>query len=214
MPDPMRADPEKMHRFYSQIKTELALPPDPVLLEGWSTPARGIEMAELILETKPDVVVELGVFGGRSLIAQALALKFNGRGMIYGIDPWKTEAALEGENQANQEWWAKVDLHQMHKATMEAVWRLELEPFVTIIRQRSEHCAMLFGNADIISIDGNHSEVASCRDVTLYAPLLAPGGYIWMDDTNWESTRKAMALLEDWCVLVSDFGDHRLYKRR
>src|SRR5690348_13441140 len=116
----------------TQIKEELALTP-PIKLEGWTTPERGIEMAELIVEMKPKVVVEIGVFGGRSLIAQALAIRDNerrgyGKGMIYGIDPWKVDYALEGENVENQKWWKEnVDLHGIHKGCMDAIWRLELD---------------------------------------------------------------------------------------
>ena len=45
---------------------------------------------------RPKVIVELGIFGGRSLLPQALQLRDNGDGgIIYGIDPWTKAAALD-----------------------------------------------------------------------------------------------------------------------
>jgi cephalosporin hydroxylase len=203
-----------------ELKTlvEHALTLDPTqkhLLEGWTTPARGMEMAELVLRTRPNTIVQIGVFGGRSLIAQAMALRHNGKGKIYGIDPWKVDAALEGENPDNKSWWSKVDLEAIHRGAMRAIWEYGLDDWVVILRARSEHSVKLFaGGIDILEIDGNHSEVASCRDVNLYAPMLNQGAYVHFDDADWPSTQKALELLENWCTLEKDSGHTRLYRRR
>lgn len=194
--------------------------------EGWLTPERGIEMAELILEVKPKVVVEIGVFGARSLVAQALALKQNGFGKIYGIDPWKLEPAIEGENDANKQWWTKnVNLHEIHKGAMNLIWSHELDEYAVIIRAPSHFCSLLFSgddmiavrkDIDVLNIDGNHSEIASCRDVELYLPCVKSGGYVWVDDCDWDSTKKAQGLIEAQCdtVRVSPDGHYKLYRKR
>lgn len=44
-------------------------------IEGWCSQEKMIKMVSLILATKPERVVEIGVFYGKSLICQALALK-------------------------------------------------------------------------------------------------------------------------------------------
>ncbi len=194
-----------------------ALTMDPVShrLEGWTESKRGIEMAELILQEKPEVVVQIGVFGGRSLIAQAMALRHNGHGKIYAIDPWRKEAALEAESGENKVWWSKLDLHQIHRGAMEAIWNYDLDEWAVIIRARSEHAFKLFaGGIDILEIDGNHSEPASCRDVHLYSPMLNPGAYVHFDDADWPTTQKALRTLEKTCDLIKDTGHYRLYRRR
>ncbi len=185
-------------------------------LEGWVSPERGVELCDLILEHKPIICVEIGVFGGRSLIAQAMALRSLGAGKIYGIDPWKTEAALEGENVANKEWWSKnVDLHGIHRGTMEAIWRLGLDEWAIVIRAKSQDCRWLFeGGVDWIFLDGNHSEVSSCRDVNNYVPLLKPGGILIFDDADWPSTQAALKLLDAQCDLLKDAGSYRIYKKK
>ncbi|OLE10688.1 MAG: hypothetical protein AUG89_11535 [Acidobacteria bacterium 13_1_20CM_4_56_7] len=183
-------------------------------LDGWTTPERGIEMAKLILETKPTVVVELGVFGGRSFIAQAFALQSLGTGVIYGIDPWKTEAALEGENDANRQWWSEsVDLEKIHREAMAVIWRNKLDQHAVIIRASSQHVVQLFNEIDVINIDANHSEIASCRDVELWLPKVKQGGLIWFDDADWVSTQKAVNMLHKSCDVVTDNEHWKLFRK-
>jgi predicted O-methyltransferase YrrM len=184
--------------------------------EGWMVPERAIEMAQLILDAKPRVAVEIGVFGGRSLVAQGIALKELGVGQIYGIDPWKTEAALEGENEANKNWWSRnIDIGQIHQWCMNGVWKYGLDEQVVVLRARSQFCVSLFaGGIDHLFIDGNHSEIASTRDVNLYLPLLQKHGILVFDDANWPSTQKALEHVGVLCDLVKDGGEYRIYRKR
>lgn len=200
---------------------ETYIPP----LEGWSRPDRCCEMAELVIDIKPKVVCEIGVFGGRGTIAQGFALRENSnQGHIYGIDPWKLEYAIEGEWSENQNWWRNnIDLDDIHKRCMHAIWAHNLDQWVTIIRAASQHCFKLFPRIDILTIDGSHTEEASFRDARLYVPNVVSGGYIWADDADWQikegdkviqSTQKAMRYIEESCDLVKQIGNMRLYKKR
>jgi predicted O-methyltransferase YrrM len=183
-------------------------------MEGWLTPERGVEMAEAIFETQPKVVVELGVFGGRSLIAQAMALRESSGGVIYGVDPWRVEAALEGENEANRTWWSKdIDLEAIHRGAMNAVWQHNLDRWAVVIRAASQNVYQLFPKIDMLFIDGNHSEVASTRDVELYLPRVAKGAVVTIDDTDWPTTAHAVSLLDRACDLVKDGGSYRVYQK-
>jgi methyltransferase family protein len=184
-------------------------------MEGWLLPERGCEMAELILNTRPDVVVEIGVFGGRSLLAQAFALRENNKGKIYGIDPWQTTNAVEGVlEKENRDWWtSSINMHHIHEGCVRAIWDHHLEPWVVVIRAPSQYCYELFPNIDILYIDGNHSELASCRDVTNYATRVKSGGWIWMDDCDWPTTEHARALLGTMATLERDCGAYRLYQK-
>jgi predicted O-methyltransferase YrrM len=187
-------------------------------LEGWCSPERGCEMAELILKESPQCLVEIGVFGGRSLIAQALALQHNGKsGVIYGIDPWRVEPTLEGENEANRQWWSKnVDLEAIHRQCMNAVWQLNLGMNAVIIRSTSQEAAGLFpdDSIDVLNIDGNHSELASTRDVKVWLPKVKPGGFIWADDMDWPSTQAAKQLILGECDLLADKTNYCLFKKK
>ena len=89
-----------------------------------------------------------------------------------------------------------------------------------VLRCGSEHAVGLFPDypgaeqIDILHIDGNHSELASVRDVTTWLPRVKSGGYIWFDDTNWATTQRAIALLYVSCEVVKDVGDCRLFRKR
>lgn len=197
----------------SVLERELVLDV-PDCLQGWTDAKRGIEMAELVLEHRPETVVEIGCFGGRSTIALALACRENGFGKIYTIDPWKKEATLEGENEANRRWWESVDLHWVHKTAMEAFWRLNLDDWIVTIRSASQRVPHLFPEIHFLLIDGCHSEVASCRDVDLYFPMVPSGGIVWFDDADWQSTQKALSMLDCQCDLIKDGKSYRTYRKR
>lgn len=200
----------------------LYIPP----LEGWCLPERACEIAEVILDMKPKVVVEIGVFGGRSMIAQGFALRQNANGgKIYGIDPWKKEAALEGESEANREWWGKhIDMHLIHQKMIEAVWAHNLDEWVTIIRNTSQNVYELFPKIQVLTIDGSHTEEASCRDVQNYIPRLVEGGICFFDDVDWSiptadgtlvnTTRKALKMIEQDCELIRQLDNMRVYRKR
>lgn len=173
-------------------------------LHGWLLPERGCEMADAIFETKPRICVELGVFGGRSLISQAFALRELNSGIVAGIDPWRIEDALDGEkDESNRNWWTRnIDIEAIHRSTMKAVWDHRIEPWCAVIRSASQHAAPLFGAIDMLFIDANHSEVASMRDVEMWVPKVRPGGYVFADDYDWPSTKAAYERLRELCEVV------------
>ena len=175
-------------------------------------------MRNLIWKVKPDVCVEIGVFAGKSLINTALALKENGHGVVYGIDPWRKETALAGTELTMEDpaFWDTIDLDAVHWDCMRAIWQHEVEKHAIVIRAASLDCHQLFSlrTVDILYVDGGHTEKASCADVACYIGKVKHGGHIWLDDTNYASLKAAIELVERQCVLVKDFGHCRLYKKQ
>lgn len=183
-------------------------------LHGWTSPERCCELASLVLEHHPHVVVEIGTFAGRAAFSLGMACREQGFGKCYTIDPFKTEATLESENEANRAWWSTVDLHAIHRTMVENIWRLKLDEWVIPIRSSSQHCSPVFHEIDFLLVDGNHSELVSCRDVELYLPKVPGGGIIYCDDANWPSTQKAMGILDCACTLLKDAGQYRIYRKK
>lgn len=183
---------------------------------GWCTPDKALAMADLILAVQPETVVEIGVFAGRSIIPQALALRHIKRGIIYGIDPWRREDTVEGNlPPIDKDWWSKVDLEDIHRICMETIWRLGLTEHCIIIRSASQYCPKLFaGGIDILHVDGSHSTEASVRDVHLYLPQVSQGNHVWFDDASWATTKEAVTLLEKSCGIVDKIGDCTLFRKR
>lgn len=163
-------------------------------LPGWCTPEKGKRLS--VLARGAYFCVELGVFGARSLISIALALRESSFDFarIDGIDPYTPAAALEGVNAPeNNEWWSKLDYEAIAREAQTAIYRLGLVQYAHLIRMRSCDVVDFYadGTLDLLHQDANHSEETSCEEVVRWAPKIRPGG-IWIaDDTNWESTQKA-----------------------
>ncbi len=185
-------------------------------MDGWTTEERASEMAERMLETNAKVSVDIGVFAGRSTIAMGFAARELGDSIVYGIDPWRVDSAVEGDDvEANARWWREnSNLEHMHQRTMECIWAHRLDKWVVILRAPSQYVPQLFPVIDFLNVDGCHTEVASCRDVSLYLPRLKSGNYLTFDDTDWGSTQKALGIIEECCDMVSDNGKARTYRKR
>ena len=185
-------------------------------MEGWTEVERACEMAERILEIKAKVCVDIGVFAGRSTIAMGFAARELQTSHVYGIDAWKIDSAVEGDNvEENAKWWKeRANLEQMHWQAVHMIWSHRLDPWVTIIRNGSQYVHQLFPIIDFLNIDGCHTEIASCRDVELYLPALRSGGYLMFDDSDWLSTQKALGKIEEHCDLINDNGKARTYRKR
>lgn len=198
---------------------DAALPP---LVAGWCSKEKSSALIETIMSRKPELCIELGVFGGSSLIPQAMALKANGRGKIVGIDPWTTDAALEDMSQKeNREWWGSQNLESVYQHCLGNVKKFGVEQQVEIIRDKAEAVADRFTaeSVDLLHIDGNHAEDPAYRDATLYLPKVKPGGIIFFDDIYWTdghedaTTRKAIVYLLQHCTKLRLVGDCMLLQK-
>lgn len=186
-------------------------------LPGWCTPEKGKRMAELARGAW--LCVELGVFGGRSLVSMALGLRDspNECSRIDGIDPYMASASLEGTNAPeNDQWWSKLDYEAIARVAQEALYRLELMPYARLIRMRSRDVVGFYGDGtiDLLHQDSNHSEEVSCGEVALWAPKLGSGGHWIFDDTDWPSTKKAQRALEELGFNeLEDHGGWKVYRK-
>lgn len=183
---------------------------------GWCLPEKAYRMAQLIVDTKPNLVVEIGVFGGRSLFPQAMALRHNKHGVVIGIDPWRQESTVEGGVGAeNHAWWSKLDLHAIHSEFMDNLWRLDLSRWCLPWRCGAEECFGMFQpqSIDILHVDGNHSEIVSCRDLNLYLPRVRHGGFVWFDDSHWDSLKAAIKRMDAELDFQFDDKTYRLYRK-
>lgn len=184
-------------------------------LEGWCSVEKALALAACVCEIRPRTCVEIGVFGGRSLLPQAMACCHRNAGHVFGIDPWSDSHALEGHHPRTCiEFWSQVNYEQIYRGCVQAIVDAQLGPFCTLIRMSSANCAHLFQTIDLLHIDGNHDASASIRDVQLYLPKVPMGGHIWFDDADWEATGQAKELLLDECDIVHDYGSYLHLRKR
>lgn len=177
-------------------------------LEGWCSETKASILVDMILLTKPEVVVEIGVWGGKSLIPMAYALQTLGKGKAYGIDPWSADASAVGMDGVNLEWWTKVDHEMIYQGVVKSIKQFGLQKQIVLVRNTSEN-ADLIQNIGLLHIDGNHAEETSYLDVTKWVPCVKKGGIIIFDDVNWSTTNSATAWLDENCIKITELkGDN------
>jgi len=177
-------------------------------IEGWCSLEKATKLINCIDTIKPDLCVEIGVFGGSSFIPQALAIKKNGKGEIVGIDPWTNESALEEmQGKDNVDWWSKLDMNYIYNHFISNLEKFNVKDISKVIKNKAENVCSEFKDEsiDLLHIDGNHSESLAYKDATLYLPKVKTGGYIFFDDIYWSevgthvTTRKAINFLLQYC---------------
>ena len=169
-------------------------------LEGWCGYSKALHLAQIVLDRRPDKIIEIGVFGGKSIAAMAMACQHIYNGQCYGIDPWSKAAALEGDvGDAHKEWWEKQDLDQVRKTCLSNLRQLGLEDFITILRKHDKEAIGDFPeqSVDLIHEDSNHSLLTSVRTCKDWVPKLKIGGLFVMDDSSWDTQQDAIGLLRE-----------------
>ena len=199
MPPP----PAIHHEYKEEIKTEHVVYKNKALkametLHGWCSDDKAEALMSFIWFMKPTTIVEIGVFGGKSLVPMAFALKSLGRGTVYGIDPWSSEASMEGMEGVNKDWWGSIDHEAILTDLQGHIKKHNLRRYVKLIQATSE-AATPIDQIDILHIDGNHSEETSMIDVIKWVPLVRDGGMIIFDDLTWGTTTKATEWLDEHC---------------
>lgn len=167
-------------------------------LEGWASIHKGLTLASMVVALRPEVCVEIGVFGGASFLPMAMAMKAIGKGVCVGIDPWASTASVVGMDEVNAKWWGQVNHDAIYWGFKDQVKALNLEEHVEIQRTTSDN-AKVPENIGILSIDGNHGEQV-LRDVRRFCPQVIPGGLVILDDIHWSSgcVKDAAAEMVKW----------------
>jgi predicted O-methyltransferase YrrM len=127
---------------------------------------------------KPAIAVEIGSARGKSACFIGMALKENGSGRLYAIDPHTRTEWNDSES---------VDTYDIIRDHLE---KLALSDVVTIVRKRSiEMPDSLPTPIDLLFIDGDHSYEGVKADWAAYRPRMSPFGLVVFHDTIWDLKR-------------------------
>lgn len=196
-------------------------------MEGWSDPKKCQQIAECIMEVKPELSFEIGIFAGRGLTSMAMAHREIGVGKAIGIDPWRAEETAEGDNtEANDEYWANMDWGHIIKHFtnhLDAHRLLDWCDWWRMSSQKAIYC-LKDDSIGVMHQDGNHSEDVSMWEVMNYADKIQSGGYWVMDDVGWETTEAAQYYIENklkWKMVnhdkakdpEGDFQEWKIYQK-
>lgn len=169
-------------------------------LLGWCPENKAEYLKSWIREHKPMAIVEIGVYGGASLIPMALE-GFNYGAKVVGIDPWDSKVCLQGmKSRENRDWWRNhSELDLVQSSCRDALQKLGLNN-VELWVGTSDFYKNSFQDNEIglLSIDGNHGQQALI-DGKNYIRKVKVGGLIACDDEWWKEGEVAtVQALIDW----------------
>lgn len=116
---------------------------------------------EILFELRPDVIVECGTFQGGGAFYLATVCDLLGRGRVYSIDVTQQPGCPVHP---------RIE-YLSGSSTSEAV--------LAMVRQRIQP-----GERALIILDSDHSYAHVSAELERYAPLVPPGGYLIVEDTN------------------------------
>jgi hypothetical protein len=160
--------------------------------QGWCTPEKGNDLALAVLKTRAQVVVEIGVFYGSSLLPMAMACDAQQQGVVWAIDPWEKAAASEGYDKVNADWWSSVDHESVYQTFLAHLKAQGVEKYVKVVRAKSNDVEPP-ENISVLHIDGLHTDQA-VLDAERFATNVALNGFCFCDDITWSSGGPARAV--------------------
>lgn len=194
-----------MKKLLDQIALTQTLP-------GWCTLFKAERLAAMVLDLKPDISVEVGIFGGRSFMPIALAHKFIGKGVAIGVDPWTVESASEGYTGEDKEWWGSQNMALIRSGFLKELSRMNVRKFTRIIELRSDDFEPPSG-IGLLHLDGQHTE-QTVREVKKFASRMLIGGLIVLDDIHWSNEgRTDVSSAAQWLLQNGYEESERLFNK-
>jgi hypothetical protein len=178
---------------------------------GWCNADKMEFLMRAIVSKKMTTIYEVGVWEGKSALPMARALQLQGTGMLYPIDSYCIEdATAHGEDYEEQ-----FCSLQKYKDFKDHITRLGLGKHVYQMPPTSSLKAsfVLQHPADLLHIDGNHSQWSSIEDLIYWIPKLKIGGILILDDTGRETTQIQQRVAETRCEILKDAGQWKAYTK-
>lgn len=173
------------------MRLQLADPgPEPAAggldLSGWFFPEEEEVYRRLAGRVRNGLVVEVGVWKGRSLSAILDLCRSNGN-RVAAVDTWRPPR----EDPDYAEAWER-DVYEIFLNNLRLLGHLGT---VTILREDSAKAAARFadGSVDLLFLDADHAYEAVRRDLLAWLPKIRPGGILCGHDYTWkEGVRRAL----------------------
>jgi hypothetical protein len=178
-----------------------------------------------LLDAPEGDIVEIGALFGRSasVLLSGRALGAADR-RLFVFDPWNSDAGAQQDLPPAMQAYTRAAGIERVACAFEATFAALAPPgAMTVYRAPSVSGAAIYrGEADgeavrllkprpalkpsgriaLLHIDGNHDAPCAAEDVALWSPLVAPGGWVAIDDYCWRygdgPKRAGDALLQQW----------------
>ena len=139
-------------------------------------PDDALRLAEAVWLLAPDVVIETGVYEGGGTLLFAALCRLHGRGRVIGVE----RDVRPGVREALAEWGhGLVTLLEGDSAAPETAARVR-----GLVRP---------GETVFVFLDSDHAAAHVAAELLAYAPLVSPGSYIVVADSNTPGPAEAAA---------------------
>lgn len=183
--------------------------------KGWCPRDKAHYLANCVLEHKPKVIVEVGVFEGKSFLPMALAATKVPGCKLIAIDAWDNEVAIrETVSAEHRDWWIKAELETHYQEFIKKLTTHNLESIVEVIRADSNTVDPP-AEINLLHVDGSHDATAE-SDIVRFGRCVVLGGIAVLDDLNWETGNPlagANWLLQHGFVELTKLGTGAVFKR-
>ncbi len=146
------------------------------------TPADIVAMQEIIWEAEPDVLIELGIARGGSLLLYSSIFELKGKGGVIGVDidirP-HNRTSIEGHSLSRRI--TLIEGSSVDDGTVDAV-REQLPKDAKVM----------------VVLDSNHTHAHVLKELRLYAPLVTPGQFLVVADTIIEDIPPSTYRPREW----------------
>jgi cephalosporin hydroxylase len=126
-----------------------------------------VALQEIILGTRPDLVIETGVAHGGSLALSASMLELLGAGEVIGVD-----IEIRSHNRR------AIESHPLHKRIALIEGSSIDARVVEQVRSRAAKAKRV-----MVILDSNHTHEHVARELELYSPMVSHGCYLVVFDT-------------------------------
>lgn len=162
----------------------------------------GLSLADLASQVPGhEAVVELGVYHGASALRLAWGARQGGNAHTWAVDPWDSEGNVYGDTMG--------DLGSARRWARHWITSLGYSNDITLIQRFSHEVAADWTQdqprVGLLFVDGDHTYDGARRDIESWAPHLAEGGIIAVDDyvnENYPGVRQAVDALVDEGLLA------------
>jgi hypothetical protein len=168
------------------------------LIPGWCSEEKIDVFLDVFRYVPKGDIIEIGVWCGKSASVLAGLGRIYGTGPLLCVDPWTAAAAIQ-ENATINPAMAEFNYDDIHDLFCMALSAVEGGGGVNYLRASSNDAAKLYtsgltvstemfgrttysGSVALLHVDGNHDLDQVTRDLALWTPHIAPGGWLVVDD--------------------------------
>lgn len=150
---------------------------------------------EYLRNQKNGIFVEIGVFGGATLLGVYKTCEMNNI-EIYGIDPFENIKIFNGISEENSYQEIVSEVRKLAEKRKNNLLKIinEHNLNINIIQKESWQAYQDFQDNSIscIHIDGDHSYEGVKKDLNLFWKKIKSGGLVISDDYDWKGCSKAI----------------------